>query len=114
MSGLAVSGKGRHGQQRRPENCNLTPSPSPERRGESEDAGRIDVSGSPLLSRRGAGGEDIYTIVGCWMRPVSRRVNAQGSFSDALLVTVPAVWSTVKKSMLPAAEVVPPAVSLIE
>jgi hypothetical protein len=48
------------------------------------------------------------------MRPVSRRVNAQGSFSDALLVTVPAVWSTVKKSMLPAAEVVPPAVSLIE
>jgi hypothetical protein len=36
----------------------------------------IDVSGSPLLSRRGAGGEV--------MRPVSRRVNAQDSFSDAL------------------------------
>ena len=44
----------------------------------------IEVSGSPLLSRRGAGGEDIYTIVGCWMRPVSCRVSAQDSFSDAL------------------------------
>jgi hypothetical protein len=44
----------------------------------------IDVSGSPLLSRRVAGGEDIYTIVGCWMRPVSCRVNAKDSFSDAL------------------------------
>ena len=30
------TGKGRHGQQRRPENCNLTPNPSPGRRGEPD------------------------------------------------------------------------------
>jgi len=175
------TGKGRHGQQRRPENCNLTPQPlSATERGVGRCGAVIDVSGSPLLSWRGAGGigvkringgmkwpfvirghkpsmgrpspfrerglgvraklpvsrtlkspncgdcargsirhanavpspqpspkgrgwstpvlpaqfrrltpmgaggEDIYTIVGCWMRPVSRRVNAQGSFSDLL------------------------------
>jgi hypothetical protein len=65
----------------------LQPHPQPlsgTERGVGRCGAAIDVSGSPLLCRRGAGGEDIYTIVGCWMRPVSRRVNAQDSFSDVL------------------------------
>ena len=62
---------------------NLTPSPSPGRRGEPEMRAAMDVSGTPLLSR--GWGEDIHTIVGFWVRLASRRVNAKDCFSDALL-----------------------------